>query len=282
MRYAQPIERPVSPVFASPDESLFCTKCIKNQHFFTQALASYLPPTTDPKYADYEREYPKYRKGLEERYPQVCDKCEPRVKERIRVTGYAAKTDHLRRMMDKTRGSQRIRYDWNWRYLVVYAGGVGWWSAVAGQILWNTFGALATVDSGLGEENTPASVKTCIQQAFRDGLRGIDCTELAQPLAVWALVLGLFSSWWNPCLLKKLHGRVGHMVGLTEFYKLQAIITVCRLLTWYAMSNSNHTSFDASTTKMIHATMLVFSLAVYSLCLFVVRKYTDYFCRWLF
>ena len=262
MRYAQAIERTVSPVFASPDEGLFCTKCIKNQHFFTQALASYLPPSTDPKYAAYEREYPKYRKGLEERYPQVCDECEPRVRERIRVTGYAAKTDHLRRMMDKTRGSQSIRYDWNWRHFVVYVGGIGWWSAVAGQVLWNAFGTLAAVDSGLGDENPPASVKECVQQTFRDGLRGSSCTDLAQPLAVWALVLGLLSSWWNPCLSKKLHGKLGRMVGLTEFYKLQGIINVCRLLIWYAMRDSKGSHLDASTTKAIHATMLAFNIAV--------------------
>lgn len=80
-----------------------------NQHLLTQTLASYLPAQTDPQYPLFEKNYPRYRKELEERYPPLCRNCEPRVRERLQVTGYAAKTDHLRRMVEQTRKGQTKR-----------------------------------------------------------------------------------------------------------------------------------------------------------------------------
>ncbi|KAF7597463.1 hypothetical protein BBP40_003710 [Aspergillus hancockii] len=91
-----------NPPFESTDftgSSLFCAQCVRNQHLFTSALAAYFPPADDPSYGAYEQEYPNFRKNMEERYPQVCAKCEPRVKERIRQAGYEAKSDHLRRIL---------------------------------------------------------------------------------------------------------------------------------------------------------------------------------------
>ncbi|KAG8675787.1 hypothetical protein FPOAC1_001780 [Fusarium poae] len=65
--YANP--RPSSP--SLPQDSIFCTTCLKNQRLFTSSLAQYLPDDPNhPEYAELERNYYRYRKGLEERYPQ--------------------------------------------------------------------------------------------------------------------------------------------------------------------------------------------------------------------
>ena len=123
---------------------LFCAQCVRNQHLFTNALASYFPSSDDPNYSAYEREYPKFRRNLEERYPQVCDKCEPRVKARIRQAGYEAKSDHLRRMMDRSKAGKAARKarQWNWRSLLVLAGAMCYWASIAGQLAWSMTSAL--------------------------------------------------------------------------------------------------------------------------------------------
>jgi hypothetical protein len=262
IRFAQAIERPASPVFEAPDETLFCSTCIKNQHLLTQALAAYLPAPSDPKYAEYEKAYPQHRKGLEERYPQVCDRCEPRVRERIQATGYAAKTDHLRRMMDKTRSTRYLQYDWQWRHILAYSGAFAWWAALLGQVLWNTIGAMTRQGGGLKEEGRWDLVTNCLRRSPLDGWESTECLDSVQPLATAALGLGLVSLWWNPCAAAKLHGRPGRIVGLNEYWKLQLILNVVRLLAWYALRYGRISQFDTSTLNAIHAVMLAFNLVV--------------------
>ncbi|MCJ1395938.1 hypothetical protein MMC18_008824 [Xylographa bjoerkii] len=262
VRYARTIERPVSPSFQSSDELLFCNTCIKNQHVLTQALASYLPSPTDPQYPDYEKQYPEYRRGLEERYPQVCDNCKPRVQERLRATGYAAKTDHLRRMMDKSRSAQQNQYRWNWRHVVVHAGGFGWLLGLMGQISWNSLGAMTKFEGELQDHTTSVLLQNCIQQTLGLGWNALECTKFVEPLATVSLVLGFVSIWWNPRLSSKINGKLGRLVGLNEFYKLQGILNLTRLLAWYSIGRNHGFRLDSSTTKAVHAIMLVFNLVV--------------------
>ena len=262
IRYARTIERPVSPSFQVPDESLFCNTCVKNQHVLTQALASYLPSPTDPQYPDYEKQYPGYRRGLEERYPQVCDNCQPRVQERLRATGYAAKTDHLRRMMDKSRDTKGSQYRWNWRQIVTHAGGSGWLLGLMGQILWNALGASANFEGDSGDDTVPILLQNWLQPIYGLGGNGAKGTNLAEPLASASLVLGFLSIWWNPKLSKKISRQSGRLIGLSEFYKLQGILNLTRLLAWYSIGKDHGFHLDYSTTKAVHAIMLVFNLVV--------------------
>ena len=235
---------------------------MKNQHVFTQALASYLPSSTDPQYPEYEKQFPGYRRGLEERYPQVCDKCRPRVEERLRVTGYAAKTDYLRRMMDQSRATQRSRYRWDWRTIVAHTGGLGWLLGLIGQLWWNALGALADFEGELRDHSIPIPLQIGLQQTL-----GVDWTSSkyanrVEPLASVSLVLGVLSIWWNPKLSKKISGQTGRLVGLREFYRLQGILHLTRLLAWYSVGGDHGFHLDSSATKAVHAMMLIFNFVV--------------------
>ncbi|GAB1195374.1 hypothetical protein APSETT444_004633 [Aspergillus pseudonomiae] len=194
------------------------------------ALAAYFPPTDDPNYGAYEQEYPKFRKNLEERYPQVCAKCEPRVKDRIRQAGYEAKSDHLRRMMDRSKAGRAARHarKWNWRSLLLYAGAITYWASVVGQLSWNLVGALAT-DEFLRDPDdllTPASIVTCVQQTLETRRMPSYCFVDLAPYAGLSLVAGILSAWYNPKLRFKVEGRAGRFVGLGEYYQVQLIVMV--------------------------------------------------------
>src|SRR2546421_1613915 len=132
-QYARPIAHTDTSTTEAP---VFCSTCIKNQQLLTEALSNYLPPPEDPAYPQYEASLPKYRQNLEDRYPPVCPKCESQVRERILQAGYYAKSDHLRRMMDRSRARQ-FANPWGWRSLVVRTGGLGYYMSIAGQVLWH-------------------------------------------------------------------------------------------------------------------------------------------------
>ena len=235
---------------------------MRNQHLLAQNLADYLPPVSDPRYDEYERNYPKYRKGLEERYPQVCEKCEPKVRERLKITGYAAKTDHLRRMMERTKNTRlapRMKIGWVWTDLFTYGGAVGWVIALVGQIYWNVMGLLALPEDGLRDNQANLTIPQCLVQAFNAHKVEPICLQTAHTLASFTLVVAFLSLWWNPAMLSGPMRRAG---GLGEYYKLQFIINGLRLLVWYVLGRQTELGLEDRIVKAVHATMLIFNLLV--------------------
>ena len=245
----------------APDDPLFCSTCLKNQHLVSQALASYLPPPDAPDYAEYEKAEEEYLKGLEERYPQVCKRCEPRVQERIRAAGYAAKTDHLRRMMDRTRGHGIQYRDASWRHPLISLGGLGWFLSLVGQVLWNGLCLLNFTEDLDGSRHAKDSTSDsmCLQQAMR-GLATIsDCDEALHSAAGLALLLGILSSWWNPILQEASRRKGVRTVGAVEFYRLQGMFLIVRCASWWYLPGYH---LDIDMTRAAHLSLLVLTATV--------------------
>lgn len=247
----------------------FCGQCIQNQNLVASNLASYFPPPTDPRYPIFEANYPEYRENLEKRYPQVCRDCEPRVRERIRAAEYVAKTDHLRRMMEKTRGSgMQRRYDQTgWRGVVVLLGGLAWWGSILGQALWHFLWMMAAPIPDLFEESDEGdlSVVHCVRQAMTGLLVSRNCPLAAAALLHGGITLGILSIWWNNQLLKKLRGSGFRLVGLNEYYKLQVVMLVMRIAAAWGLQEGAGwmRQLDVSAVRGAHAFVLA-CLAVVS------------------
>ena len=235
----------------------------------SQALASYLPPPDAPDYAEYEKAEEEYLKGLEERYPQVCPRCEPKVQEKIKAAGYAAKTDHLRRMMDRTRG-HGIQYgNASWISPLVTLGGVGWFLSQAGQFLWSGLSLLEPTEGqhGLRDEQNYATDSACLQQVMR-GLGSVsDCTEVLYSAAGLALLLGILTSWWNPMLKETSKRRMVRAVGTAEFYQLQCMLFIIRCAIWWYLPG-----YDLSTHQITAVHMFLLVLVVTVCIQFAERK----------
>lgn len=227
----------------------------------SQALASYLPSPDAPDYAEYVKAEDAYLKGLEERYPQVCKRCEPKVQERIRAAGYAAKTDHLRRMMDRTRGFGIQYRSSTWGSPLVSLGGVGWFLSLAGQILWDGLSLFKSTEEcpGLRDAQDTASGTMCLQQVMRGSGSIADCTQILHSAVVLALLLGVLSSWWNPVLQETLRRKGGRAVGTSEFYKLQGILLIVRCVTWRYLPSAE---LDEQMIQAAHLSLLVLTLIV--------------------
>jgi hypothetical protein len=255
--------RAIAPSATQPAEAVvFCSTCIKNQQLLTEALSNYLPPLDDPAYPKYEASLPNYRQNLEDRYPQVCPKCASRVRQRILQAGYYAKSDHLRRMMDRSR-TRAIANRWGWRSLIVRAGGSGYCASIAGQMLWHALGALSNDGAHIGE----ASYGGCLGQCIRQKQPSPACTELFGPMAGLAIVVGLLCIWWNPRWHHKLDGREGGLTGLQKYYNIQVILLLLRLGSWIWLREPATSGISRLHQRSAHSVFLVLEImiAVYSL-----------------
>ncbi|KAL8647462.1 MAG: hypothetical protein Q9210_005545 [Variospora velana] len=261
-RYAKPQPQYALTEPALPEPSLFCQRCLQNQHIVNQALAEYLPSQDDPRYSEFEKNLPKYRRNMEARYPQVCEKCAPAVEDRIRSTGYAAKTDHLRRMMDRTRGVGVFQKSWDLKQIIASLGAIGWSIGLLGQALWHMLGALPTMhaDGGLLDDEEPQSMSRCFTYgAFR--LQSTpSCSALLQPLVAFAFGLGLICFWWNPRMQYTFKGGYGRIVGSVEYYKMQLILLATRYLSWKLISGHSTVLNDPQARRALHAFTIVFGI----------------------
>lgn len=227
-------------------------------------LASYFPESDDPNYAAYERGYPRFRKNLEERYPQVCENCEARVQTRIRQAGYEAKADHLRRMMEISkngRAAQKAR-NRNWRSILIIIGAGGYWASVAGQLAWDLTASLPTSDIVPSEQPNPSFrlLSSCLIDAMQDHRVQIGCSASLVPQAGFALTIGILSLWWNPRLRAKINDNRGRVVGLGQYYQAQLVVLVVRFVAWGVLKEPSSSGIEPSLLPVLHLSTSLFTI----------------------
>ena len=210
-------------------DEIFCAECLKNQHLFTSSLAQYFPDDpSDPQYPELEKNYYKFRRGLEKRYPQVCEQCEPRVLERLGQAGYAAKADHLRRMMDKSRESRQVPKH---KTTLDYANTVARWTWAAGlalEFIWH----VASISMTLDEPSVLPEIAWISRAilALRQAVVLLPPSGVLIKLSFWANALTI---WWNPLFVQVFRGFSKHVLGLSQWYTFQAIVTLTRFVLAY-------------------------------------------------
>lgn len=168
--------------------------------------------------------------------------------------------------MERSRGGgSRGFHGWTWKRAALFIGAVGWYTSLAGQILWNLGGAL-TIEGdervdGLRDDFSP-SIPTCLAQSRISGRVTFGCSQQLAALAGPALGLGALSVWWNPRFKEKLDRGSGSIIGLTEYYKIQCIFLVLRFGSYLALARSPLYDLDAGTRRAMHSFLVVFALIV--------------------
>lgn len=253
------VARTVSPKSSTPSQDIFCETCLKNQHLFTASLAQYFPEDIDhPEYAELEKNYYKFRRGLEQRYPQVCANCESKVLDRIQAAGYTAKTDHLRRMIDRSRQVRSVTA----RSPLDLFDAAGKWLWIAGLILQLTWHA-STV------------IFLFRNQAHHDDYAGISrylnafavfFEHLPPPatLIYWSVAASISSSWWNPRFVQMVRGFTKHVMGLPKWYTYQIMLVLLKVA---ALRMSDFPTSQEPPFMMqigAHAFMVIFISFIYN------------------
>ena len=227
-----------------------------------RTLATYLPSPDHPQYAAYEEGYENYKKSLEQRYPQICANCFPRAQARLRTAAYAAKTDHLRRLMERNRhGPSVASYRRTWRDIVVVLGGAAWWLAVFLQVLWSALGAqLQHQEAALGGDDSASHPpSTCLTEAFSFRRPSFECWVLLQQVVV---ALTAASFWWNNKLLDKFHGPRGRMTGLGQNLQIQFIVFTARLVALFYLQDPSTLGLEPQPFRAVHGFIVMFTLIV--------------------
>ncbi len=265
-RYAHPGTAPAAD--AAADE-IFCPTCLKNQHLFTASLAQYLPDDpSHPDYAELERGYYKFRRGLEQRYPQACADCAPKVLARIRQADYTAKTDHLRRMIDQSRaGRSRNRSALE---IVDAVAGRLWQAGLVLQLLWQlSHLSILLPDQTFADESRPARILVGTLRPLLERL------PEGSKLLEWSVSASVLSCWWNPRLPQTVRGFTKHIVGLGNWYAYQAITVLIRLGLWQFCRLSLHDA-PALAILSVHLFVALASIGVSCpFCFFEWRPHTD-------
>ncbi|ROW06850.1 hypothetical protein VMCG_03968 [Cytospora schulzeri] len=205
--------------------TVFCNKCLQNQHLFISSLAQYLPENPkDPEYIEREKGYHRFYRGLMKRYPQVCAECEPKVREQLNKAAYTAKTDHLRRMLDRSAETRILTT----KSTVNYISAAGKWLWVASlllQLLWHMCLIHQKVVARYDEKDQ-TSWKLLLARAF-----GLLSTYLPIPYRIvrWSFWSSLLSFWWNPKWVETWRGFHKHLVGFASYYRFQVLILLLKL-----------------------------------------------------
>ncbi|KAH0548622.1 hypothetical protein GP486_007834 [Trichoglossum hirsutum] len=283
IRYADPRPastkpKPHSFPSSGDDNKPFCPTCLKNQHLFTQALASYLPSPTDPRYPAYEASYPEYRQKLEQRYPQVCAECEEGVVKQIRQAEYMANTEYLRRKIEATRNGARktLAQSWGWRRILIFTGGVTWILSLSLQGLWHLHAAKAQQipDGGLIGDMSDITPKRFLRSCvlLKDDM---DCLSLTAYLVRVSLAMAVGSIWWNNQLWKKTLGTWARLAGLADYYRLQLVILLVRTTAWWILRHDVVMRPKKEALRAAHLFLLAFIILSTIVSLRIVKVSTE-------
>ncbi|WQF82259.1 Putative integral inner nuclear membrane protein ima1 [Colletotrichum destructivum] len=254
-----------SPDFTSPSQSIFCPTCLKNQHLFTSSLAQYLPEDPDhPDYAELEKNMYKFRRRLEQRYPQICAQCEPKVQAQLDQAGYTARTDHLRRMMDRSRKSRVTPRQLTSLDMAAVAGKWLWFGGVAFQYLWHVtcLAAVFARQTDEGPMRDPDAEVTIAQKLSLALTLLLPKPEVLISCSLWANAV---SVWWNPKFVQVFRGFSRHILGLSHWYTFQGLILFTRFLAMRMTELKGGRAAEESAQISLHGLMAVLMLAIYIL-----------------
>ncbi|KAH7356715.1 Ima1 N-terminal domain-containing protein [Rhexocercosporidium sp. MPI-PUGE-AT-0058] len=254
--------RPVSPEIWEHD--IFCATCLKNQHIVAAAIAEY-PFDTDtrrPGYLRDEREYNKYKLGLENRFPQVCGDCEPKVLSQMRQAGKTAKTDHLRRMMEKSREAKSAPSKGvSFFGIVLSFTRLLWYMSIIGQFLWDIAPILDMVRTEIVSNAQLSSSLAPVLNSVTTVIAVCKTTTWAR----YSLICGFASIWWNPEFDPVTKAFKKRLKGFDVWYTHQLMMIVLRTVFYYAIRKNAPVDPIAHTTLAAHsAALVVFSYLINS------------------
>lgn len=242
------VVRASSPLGVLPNGSIFCAKCQRNQELLERTLKEYEFPDdpSDPEYAVRAKGYRIWKRDLETRYPQVCAECEPKVEEQLRKASYTAKTDHMRRMIDRTK---ERRHQARRRTLLDYidlAGKWTWHVAFLLQTIWHTvvLGTLLLEQNrqGVLDNQVLASLsKSCVIL--------LNALPPADRIIKWAINMGLLAFVWNPRFKQTIRGFTSHILGFRQWYTYQLVIVLIRCSCLF-LSQYNEAQGIPATTQL--------------------------------
>lgn len=213
---------------------------------YTDAMSHFLPDDDHPEYPQFEAALPEFKKRMERQYPQCCIDCEPKVQEQLQQATYHARSDNLRRVLDRSR--KKTGGNLGWRSLVINGAGLICWLSLIIQLLWHAIGSQA--DHTVMPNLRPTD---CLLRPTAG------CPDMVEKYMGISLLMGVISGWWNPKWQHKLKGRSGRLIGLSGYYRAQIAVLIVRFTAWVAIRDIP--TFEKY-RPMLHSLSLVFIILI--------------------
>ncbi|GAB7342134.1 hypothetical protein MBLNU457_g0399t1 [Dothideomycetes sp. NU457] len=235
-------------------DRLFCDLCLKNQHFLTQCLANYVPPESD---ADYESQFPEYKRNMERRYPPVCPKCEPKVRERIRKSAYAAKSDILTKALSRPATLWEGRSNWS---TALYLVEIVRWVGLITQFVWHLLGVAGCLRNDHGTKNDQATTTAtlfdlvkCFAASKTGQQLSARCFEAFTQAVHIQIVIAAVTCWYIPTMRTRSQIKTPER---TTYYLIQGVSLFLRYIAWWALTLHSE-GLSIIKYRGVHAFMLV-------------------------
>lgn len=231
---------------------VFCNQCLQNQQIYNESLANYLPDEDHPQYAEYEEALPRWKKALEERYPQICVACAPKAQLKINRADYYSVTNNLNKTQMKANNRRRgaspvpaidSRDDWHKAGMRAGLGLLGliMWASVTAQVFWHAYGIWNTLfgspaeDDGLGFDTT---MGTCLAGAYRLHTEK-SCHKLFGSYMPKIILANLCLIWYNHGLRAYYNPlvRYDHITGQVQHFWIQFIVIAIRTGAFLVLSD---------------------------------------------
>jgi hypothetical protein len=243
-------------------------------------LAQYLPE--DPDHPDYDRlsrNIERFEQQLEERYPQVCEKCVDKVQDRMKRAVYSAKVDAHGRQLARTRmnGGPGRKVKRTWLERIQSGGKLAWKSGIYLQLACEVLALLqgfqptavdsfegdyilgdSILDDGMGPSRP--FLYRLLNPVLSAGSHLQDGVAQRLPdLAAASLLLSLGSLWWNPQFRYTIKNGLHEVHGLESWYSHQAVLLLARGLLWYFNGKSILGDAKSSIYMAVHTFMFAFT-----------------------
>ncbi|KAI1159515.1 hypothetical protein F5B18DRAFT_636514 [Nemania serpens] len=252
---------PLSPaVEHATGDSIFCATCLRNQQMLRSSLAQFEWPDdiTSAEHVARERKYWALRRTLEERYPQVCEDCLPKVNKKLHQASYTAQTDHLRRMMDRTR-SQRTGIRRHGPLDVInFLGKLGWYAGFVLQAMWHVIVVSLLLTEPYSSTRDGSRIHVILGAFHR---MGSPILPYPDQIMRWAIHLGMFSFPWNPRFKQIVRGFTAHILGFRQWYTYQLLVLLLRFVSLSIAQYSK--SHGLPGTTQLGAQLVVPLLVIY-------------------
>lgn len=290
-QYGRKIEDPIFDISSTPqnDEPVFCDTCLRNQNIYQSLLNSYEPEYmgVDPSnpYAP-DKNFLVFKQDLQRRYPQVCADCQRGVDERIKKANRMAQAEVLRHRLDKTKSKHSSSRTRTWVEFFALWGGVTYWAATAGQIMFCAMGLLRGVlprisrscshasvvhDDPISDTSYPMYIVAALSLVccgVEKILNSVESLTAGLPsLETLSIMFTIASFWWNPYYRNMVRGFDRHIHGFIEWYKYQIILLVTRIVFWSVIGKGQFIRSDLPSTMGLQIFMLGFTLLVRRLSL---------------
>ncbi|KAI8949293.1 hypothetical protein F4801DRAFT_553578 [Xylaria longipes] len=249
-------------VDTTADDFVFCATCLRNQHMLNSSLAQFEWPddSSSAEHSARERRYWALKKALEQRYPQVCEECLPKVNTKLNQASYTAKADHLRRMMDRTRSQRTDTRRRGPLDLIDFLGKVSWYAGFALQAVWHVTVVFLLSTESYASTRDGHWIPVTLGAFHRMSALMLPYSDRFMQ---WAINLGMCSFPWNPRFKQSIRGFTAHILGFRQWYTYQLLVLFVRFVALSIAQYSKAQGLPATTQLSAQFVISLFMIHVY-------------------